>query len=116
MTQRKKGIVKTIQCHVNLLCLTDLSEGVYLPQNSSSCSRLCPKLDISKSSPDVVAKMSACCDSKAVCSCGTHTGHFACICPPGHFGRGLMGDCNRELSEFQMGVNWREYKTRVLFW
>lgn len=79
----------------------DLSEGVYLPQNSSSCSRLCPKSDISKSSPDVATKLSACCDPKAVCSCGTHTGHFACICPPGHFGRGLMGDCNRELPEFK---------------
>ena len=34
-----------------------------------------------------------CCDPLASCSCGTHTGHFACVCPAGYYGRGLMGDC-----------------------
>ena len=92
-----------------ILIFTDLSEGVYLPQEISSCSRLCHKPDLTKpQSQDAVAKssksqdtiaksLSPCCDAKAVCSCGTHTGHFACICPSGHYGRGLSGDCNRKL-------------------
>ena len=33
----------------------------------------------------------------ASCSCGTHTGHFACVCPAGYYGRGLVGDCKRRL-------------------
>ena len=33
----------------------------------------------------------------ASCSCGTHTGHFACVCPAGYYGRGLVGDCTRKL-------------------
>ena len=33
----------------------------------------------------------------ASCSCGTHTGHFACVCPAGYYGRGLVGDCTRRL-------------------
>ena len=36
-----------------------------------------------------------CCDPLAACSCGTHTGHFACVCPAGYYGRGLIGDCKR---------------------
>ena len=38
-----------------------------------------------------------CCDPIASCSCGTHTGHFACVCPAGYYGRGLVGDCKSRL-------------------
>ncbi|XP_018392761.1 PREDICTED: sushi, von Willebrand factor type A, EGF and pentraxin domain-containing protein 1-like [Cyphomyrmex costatus] len=34
-----------------------------------------------------------CCDELAICTCGTATGHYACICPPGYFGSGLRGFC-----------------------
>ena len=35
-----------------------------------------------------------CCDAAAECSCGAHSGYYACICPKGHYGRGLKGDCH----------------------
>lgn len=38
-----------------------------------------------------------CCDNRAICTCGTATGHYACICPPGYFGSGLNDDCKRKL-------------------
>ncbi|KAL0114992.1 hypothetical protein PUN28_010511 [Cardiocondyla obscurior] len=34
-----------------------------------------------------------CCDDLATCTCGTATGHYACICPLGYFGSGLKGSC-----------------------
>ena len=104
---------------------TDLSEGVYLPQDISSCSRLCHKPDLTKTqdtvarslkSQDTVAKsLSPCCDAKAVCSCGTHTGHFACICPSGHYGRGLSGDCNRKFGNKTRLVNTSFKECTVVF-
>jgi len=39
-----------------------------------------------------------CCDDLATCTCGTATGHYACICPPGYFGSGLRGFCQRKLT------------------
>ena len=41
-----------------------------------------------------------CCDPIASCSCGTHTGHFACVCPAGFYGRGLVGDCKSRSFQF----------------
>ena len=61
----------------------DLQTGSYLPQNMTSCDRLC------KNQTD-------CCHTQAQCTCGTHTGHYACVCPPGHYGTGLKGDCHRK--------------------
>ena len=61
----------------------DLQTGSYLPQrNRSACDRLCKD-------------QSECCHSSAECTCGTHTGHYACLCPPGHYGTGLKDDCHR---------------------
>ena len=61
----------------------DLQTGSYLPQrNRSACDRLCKD-------------QSECCHPSAECTCGTHTGHYACLCPPGHYGTGLKDDCHR---------------------
>ncbi|CAB4066558.1 CSMD [Lepeophtheirus salmonis] len=57
----------------------DLSGTHYLPLKSSECLGLCYS--------------GQCCDEKATCACGAHTGHYACLCPKGHYGRGLVGDC-----------------------
>lgn len=66
----------------------DLQMGSYLVQNNrSSCDRLCKEA-------------SDCCHSTAQCTCGTHTGHYACLCPPGYYGTGLKNDCHRELIFF----------------
>ena len=64
----------------------DLQTGSYLAQsNRSACDRLCKdQLD--------------CCHATAQCTCGTHTGHYACLCPPGHYGTGLKDDCHRNYS------------------
>ena len=61
----------------------DLQTGSYLPQrNRTACDRLC------KDQMD-------CCHPTAECTCGTHTGHYACLCPAGHYGTGLKDDCHR---------------------
>ena len=63
----------------------DLQTGSYLPQrNRSACDRLCKE-------------QTDCCHSSAECTCGTHTGHYACLCPPGHYGTGIKDDCHRKL-------------------
>ena len=62
----------------------DLHTGSYLPQNQSACDRLCANQTVD------------CCDARAQCTCGTHTGHYACVCPPGHYGTGFVDDCHRE--------------------
>ena len=78
----------------------DLGGGVYLPVAPASCSRLC------NAGQD-------CCDTEASCACGAHSGtwhpslvfqldgicvpgYYSCLCPPGHYGRGLHGDCHSE--------------------
>ncbi len=52
----------------------DLPPGEFVAQDSSACAGIC--------------------DSRATCSCGTHTGQYRCICPPGYFGfgRNVSGD------------------------
>ena len=66
----------------------DLQTGSYLAQsNRSSCDRLCKdQLDG--------------CHATAQCTCGTHTGYYACLCPPGLYGTGLKDDCHRNYSPF----------------
>lgn len=36
----------------------------------------------------------SCCDVNSVCTCGTTSGHYACVCNPGYYGSGLTGQCN----------------------
>ena len=62
---------------------------MYLPQADSACNQLCRRRR--KSDKEL------CCDPTATCSCGTHTGHYACLCPKGHYGQGFIGDCTREI-------------------
>ena len=108
--------------------VSDLSDGIYIPQESASCQSLCKlpptylqgqttfanvvgrhrwetfgrggrnetERSLEMPSADVSG---SCCDPKATCTCGTHTGHFACICPLGHYGRGMIGDCKRKLPQ-----------------
>ncbi|XP_076273096.1 sushi, von Willebrand factor type A, EGF and pentraxin domain-containing protein 1-like isoform X1 [Rhynchophorus ferrugineus] len=58
----------------------DLSAGDYIPLGfSTPCDKLCDGGD--------------CCDEKALCSCGTTTGHYSCICQPGYYGNGLRNNC-----------------------
>ena len=59
----------------------DLGGSVYLVQESSHCNKMCGEGE-------------NCCDISASCSCGAHSGFYSCICPPGHYGRGLRGDCH----------------------
>ena len=66
------------------LFFSDLSSGVFLPQPENACQVLCKTRK---------SNSSLCCDPIADCSCGTHTGHYACICPQGHYGQGLVGQC-----------------------
>ncbi|XP_063230514.1 sushi, von Willebrand factor type A, EGF and pentraxin domain-containing protein 1-like [Bacillus rossius redtenbacheri] len=59
----------------------DLKPGRYVPLGDSSpCDRLC-------------VEKRDCCDATASCSCGVDSGHYACVCPPGHFGSGLARSC-----------------------
>ncbi|XP_045583570.2 sushi, von Willebrand factor type A, EGF and pentraxin domain-containing protein 1 isoform X3 [Procambarus clarkii] len=58
----------------------DLHSGVLMEQDPRSCLKLCTGGDY-------------CCDPYATCTCGTHTGHFACTCRKGYYGTGLQGDC-----------------------
>lgn len=70
----------------------DLQTGSYLAQrNRSACDRLC-------------RDQSDCCHPSAECTCGTHTGHYACLCPPGHYGTGLKDDCHRNYLIFTFFV------------
>ena len=114
------------KCWKSTNYVSDLSDGIYIPQESASCQSLCKlpptylqgqttfanvvgrhrwetfgrggrnetKRSLEMPSEDVSG---SCCDPKATCTCGTHTGHFACICPLGHYGRGMIGDCKRKL-------------------
>lgn len=59
----------------------DLGGSMYLTQGASSCDRLCPRGH-------------DCCDVNATCACGAHSGYYSCLCPKGHYGRGLRGDCH----------------------
>ncbi|CAH0560178.1 unnamed protein product [Brassicogethes aeneus] len=58
----------------------DLKNGDYVPLGvSNPCDGLCTGGD--------------CCDVNALCSCGTTTGHYKCICKLGYYGSGLQNEC-----------------------
>ncbi|XP_030767169.1 sushi, von Willebrand factor type A, EGF and pentraxin domain-containing protein 1-like [Sitophilus oryzae] len=58
----------------------DLRAGNYIPLGlSTPCDKLCDSGN--------------CCDEHALCSCGTTTGHYSCICQPGYYGNGLRNNC-----------------------
>ncbi|XP_017779989.1 PREDICTED: sushi, von Willebrand factor type A, EGF and pentraxin domain-containing protein 1-like [Nicrophorus vespilloides] len=59
----------------------DLQSGDYIPLGSNQpCDKLCPEKN--------------CCDNQALCTCGTTTGHYACLCRPGYYGSGLQNGCS----------------------
>nr|XP_045229548.1 sushi, von Willebrand factor type A, EGF and pentraxin domain-containing protein 1 [Macaca fascicularis] len=58
----------------------DLPSGSFIQDDMVHCSYLC---DEGKD----------CCDRMASCKCGTHTGHFECICEKGYYGKGLQYEC-----------------------
>jgi uncharacterized protein YegL len=58
----------------------DLKSGDYIPLGiNSPCAGLCEDGD--------------CCDKNALCTCGTTTGHYSCICQPGYYGSGFRNSC-----------------------
>ena len=59
----------------------DLGMSTYLLQEDHQCSRIC-------------SAGRDCCDDRATCACGAHSGFYTCLCPMGHYGRGLKGDCH----------------------
>ncbi|XP_032687514.1 sushi, von Willebrand factor type A, EGF and pentraxin domain-containing protein 1-like isoform X2 [Odontomachus brunneus] len=62
----------------------DLKTGQYVPVTlPTDCNSLCAESMANQT----------CCDDRAICTCGTATGHYACICPSGYFGSGLRGAC-----------------------
>ena len=69
--------------------ILDLKAGKYVPvRGSSDCDSLC-EIKINETE--------GCCDELATCTCGTATGHYACLCPLGYFGSGLKGFCQRKM-------------------
>ncbi|XP_071636943.1 sushi, von Willebrand factor type A, EGF and pentraxin domain-containing protein 1 [Temnothorax longispinosus] len=62
----------------------DLKTGQYVALTlPTDCNGLCSDSTLNQT----------CCGDLATCTCGTATGHYACICPPGYFGSGLRGSC-----------------------
>lgn len=66
------------------LLSSDLHIGNYEEDEPNSCGGLCEE-------------GKQCCDSKARCTCGTHTGHYACLCQKGYYGTGLREDCKGKI-------------------
>eukprot|EP00095_Tigriopus_kingsejongensis_P000543 maker-scaffold212_size255419-snap-gene-0.10 protein:Tk00543 transcript:maker-scaffold212_size255419-snap-gene-0.10-mRNA-1 annotation:"hypothetical protein BRAFLDRAFT_103549" len=65
----------------------DLSLGTFVAEPPSACSKLCALASVPYSA-------GFCCDPRASCACGTHTGQHVCLCPPGYYGRGIQeGGC-----------------------
>ncbi|XP_065290015.1 sushi, von Willebrand factor type A, EGF and pentraxin domain-containing protein 1-like [Dermacentor albipictus] len=59
----------------------DMHVGPHQLVNATECAGLCPEGD-------------RCCHHEALCTCGTSSGQYACLCPKGHYGSGLRGDCH----------------------
>nr|XP_023016002.1 sushi, von Willebrand factor type A, EGF and pentraxin domain-containing protein 1-like [Leptinotarsa decemlineata] len=58
----------------------DLKSGEYIPLGfNKPCDILCDGGD--------------CCDDIALCTCGSTTGHYSCVCQPGYYGSGLRNNC-----------------------
>jgi len=71
---------------MNQTSFADLKTGQYVAVTlPTDCNSLCSNSTANRT----------CCDELATCTCGTATGHYACICPPGYFGSGLRGFCQR---------------------
>ncbi|KAJ8888855.1 hypothetical protein PR048_008349 [Dryococelus australis] len=76
--QKCSFYLRCAECEV--VC-ADLKPGRYVSlEEDAPCDVLC-------------ADKSSCCDDEASCSCGVDTGHYACVCPPGHYGSGLHRSC-----------------------
>jgi len=76
-----------VLCRPTVYVRLDLHVGNYIQQNASKCDELC-------------TERSSCCDDKATCGCGTHTGYYECICPAGYYGSGLRHECYRTFTSF----------------
>ncbi|XP_071447796.1 sushi, von Willebrand factor type A, EGF and pentraxin domain-containing protein 1-like [Hetaerina americana] len=70
----------------------DLQTGSFLPVNATLCNNLCTLGNYTNGSGD--SHQNHCCDIMGECACGTVSGHYSCICPPGHYGTGLINDCH----------------------
>lgn len=79
-----------MRCTKHFVCffyfqIADLKSGDYIPLGiNSPCSSLCASGD--------------CCDKNALCTCGTTTGHYSCICQLGYYGSGFQNSCSRKLN------------------
>ena len=65
----------------------DVGEGAFIPQTPGSCQALCAS----------GLGLAPCCEPRADCACGTHTGNYVCLCPAGYYGRGTVDEpctCN----------------------
>nr|CAH7753365.1 unnamed protein product [Callosobruchus chinensis] len=71
----------------------DLTSGEYVPtSNYKLCDHLC--------------KTGHCCDINAICTCGTSSGHYTCLCQQGFYGSGLRNSCFRcESGTYSEGPN-----------
>ncbi|XP_015834822.1 sushi, von Willebrand factor type A, EGF and pentraxin domain-containing protein 1 isoform X1 [Tribolium castaneum] len=71
----------------------DLKSGEYIPLGiNSPCANLCDDGD--------------CCDKNALCTCGTTTGHYSCMCKLGYYGTGLKNSCSPcPVGQYSDGLN-----------
>ncbi|CAN8004363.1 unnamed protein product [Ixodes hexagonus] len=58
----------------------DMHVGPHQNLNSSECNGLCER-------------GSQCCHAGAQCTCGIYSGQYSCLCPKGHYGSGMRGEC-----------------------
>lgn len=58
----------------------DMHVGPHQLVNATECAGLCPE-------------SRQCCHHEALCTCGISSGQYACLCPKGHYGSGLRGEC-----------------------
>ncbi|CAN8010379.1 unnamed protein product, partial [Ixodes pacificus] len=59
----------------------DMHVGPHQNLNSSDCDGLCKE-------------GSECCHLGAQCTCGIYSGQYSCLCPKGHYGSGMRGECH----------------------
>ncbi|XP_044001596.1 sushi, von Willebrand factor type A, EGF and pentraxin domain-containing protein 1-like [Aphidius gifuensis] len=71
----------------------DLQVGKYIRLKSKkSCQQLCSSLNVIVDNNNKT--IDDCCDKIADCTCGSTSGHLACLCPTGYYGSGLQGSCH----------------------
>lgn len=85
----------------------DLRVGKYIRLDSKKpCLHLCTSLNnIDDNDEEKNKTEENCCDALAECTCGTTSGHLACLCPPGYYGSGLRGSCHREKKINKFKIN-----------